>query len=41
MSFFDEFPSLDRRGLMELRRTIDNEFRDFSREYGEALENFF
>ena len=26
---------------MELRRTIDNGFRDFSREYGEALEHFF
>ena len=41
MSYFDEFPSLGRRDLMELRRTIDNGFRDFSREYGEALENFF
>ena len=41
MSFFDDFPSLSRRDLMELRRTIDNGFRDFSREYGEALENFF
>jgi glycine betaine/proline transport system permease protein len=41
MNFFDDFPSLGRRDLMELRRTIDNGFRDFSREYGEALENFF
>ena len=41
MSFFDDFPSLSRRDLMELRRTIDNGFRDFSREYGEALDNFF
>lgn len=41
MSFFDEFPALGRRDLMELRRAIDNGFRDFSREYGEALENLF
>ena len=41
MSFFDDFPALGRRDLMELRRAIDNGFRDFSREYGEALENFF
>ncbi|MEC7490336.1 MAG: proline/glycine betaine ABC transporter permease [Pseudomonadota bacterium] len=41
MSFFESFPSLGRRDLMELRRTIDNGFRDFSREYGEALEHFF
>ncbi|MDC0033056.1 ABC transporter permease subunit [Alphaproteobacteria bacterium] len=41
MSFFDDFPSLGRRDLMELRRAIDNGFLDFSREYGEALEKIF
>ncbi len=41
MSYFDEFPSLGRRNLMELRRAIDNGFREFSREYGEALEYIF
>ena len=41
MSFFDSFPALSRRDLMELRQSVDNGFRDFSREYGEALENFF
>jgi glycine betaine/proline transport system permease protein len=41
MSFFDRFPALGRRDLMELRQSIDNGFRNFSREYGEALENFF
>tara|TARA_A100001037_G_scaffold19232_1_gene16407 strand:- start:1639 stop:2523 length:885 start_codon:yes stop_codon:yes gene_type:complete len=41
MNFFDDFPALGRRDLMELRRTIDNGFRDFSREYGEVLEKLF
>ena len=41
MSYFDEFPSLGRRNLMVLRRAIDNGFREFSREYGEALEYIF
>ncbi|HCY47652.1 MAG TPA: ABC transporter permease [Alphaproteobacteria bacterium] len=41
MDFFSEFPALSRRDNSALRRFIDNGFRDFSREYGEALENFF
>lgn len=39
--FLTEFPSLGRRDLAELRTTIDGAFKAFSREYGEALENFF
>lgn len=41
MSFFDDFPAMGRRDLMELRRDIDGGFREFSRAYGEALEDFF
>ena len=36
-----EFPSLGRRTLSALKKAIDETFKGFSREYGEALENFF
>jgi glycine betaine/proline transport system permease protein len=39
--FLTEFPKMGRRDLLALKREFDNGFRDFSREYGEALENFF
>lgn len=41
MDFFEEMPSLGRRDLMNLRKSIDAGFRSFSRSYGEALESFF
>ena len=41
MDFLTEFPSMDRQGLRDLKKAIDGGFRDFSREFGEALETFF
>ena len=41
MDFLTEFPSMDRQALRDLKKAIDGGFRDFSREFGEALENFF
>ena len=41
MDFLDEFPSLGRAGLRDLKKGIDASFKGFSREYGEMLENFF
>jgi glycine betaine/proline transport system permease protein len=36
-----EFPALSRDSLRLLQRSIDEGFREFSRSYGEGLENFF
>lgn len=41
MDFFTEFPALGRQELRDLKKSIDAGFRDFSREFGEAIENFF
>lgn len=41
MDFLTEFPTLGRDGLRDFKKTIDFAFRDFSRAYGESLENFF
>ena len=41
MDFLDEFPTMDRQELRELKKAIDLGFRNFSRAYGDALETFF
>ncbi|RLQ88112.1 ABC transporter permease [Notoacmeibacter ruber] len=41
MEFFDEFPTMGRSDLRDLKKAIDGGFRSFSRAYGEGLENFF
>ncbi len=41
MSYFAEFPTMERQALRDLKKAIDSSFRDFSREYGELLENIF
>ena len=41
MDFLDEFPSMDRQELRDLKKAIDLGFRNFSRAYGDALETFF
>ncbi len=41
MEFFTEFPTLGRVNLRDLKKAIDLAFRDFSRSYGEDIENFF
>ncbi len=41
MEFFVEFPTMERQALRDLKKNIDGSFREFSREYGELLENIF
>ena len=41
MDFFDSFPAMDRQGLRDLKKGIDSSFREFSRSYGEGIEDFF
>ena len=41
MDSLDEFPTMDRQELRELKKAIDLGFRNFSRAYGDALEAFF
>jgi glycine betaine/proline transport system permease protein len=36
-----EFPELDRKTLSQLKKFLDNTFRDFSETWGESFENFF
>lgn len=40
-SWLTEFPQMDRAGLLEIRKGLDSAYRQFSREYGEAIESFF
>lgn len=41
LPWLDEFPALGAEALSALRRTVDNAFRAFTREHGEALEQLF
>ncbi|MXU65122.1 ABC transporter permease [Oceanomicrobium pacificus] len=41
MEFFTEFPEMGREQLRDLKKAIDAGFRDFSRTYGEGMEDFF
>lgn len=41
MEWLTEFPGLSRGELREMRRSIDQSFREFTQEYGEGLESFF
>ena len=41
MDWFYEFPEMERSGLRDFKKSIDFAFRDFSRSYGEGIENFF
>ena len=41
MEFFEEFPEMGRQDLRDLKKNVDAGFREFSREFGQALENFF
>ncbi|MGB1011192.1 MAG: ABC transporter permease [Thiolinea sp.] len=41
MDWLFEFPSLSRQFLRDFKKTIDGNYREFSREYGEAIESFF
>ena len=41
MDWLDEFPTMERQELRDMKKAIDLGFRNFSRTYGEALEIFF
>lgn len=41
MNFFGEFPAMERSDLRDLKKGIDNSFREFTSVYGEGIENFF
>ena len=41
MEWLDEFPTMERQGLRDLKKAIDLGFRDFSRAYGDGIEGFF
>ncbi|MFC6671967.1 ABC transporter permease [Marinobacterium aestuariivivens] len=40
-SWLSRMPQLDRGDLLAIRKTLDEGYRDFSRNYGETIENFF
>ncbi|RKF12782.1 proline/glycine betaine ABC transporter permease [Alginatibacterium sediminis] len=40
-SWLTKFPQMERADLLAIRKTLDNAYRGFSREYGEAIEGFF
>ena len=41
MEWLTKFPEMDRSGLREFKKSVDNAFTSFSRNYGEGIENFF
>lgn len=41
MSWWNEFPALGKSALRALKKSIDENFREFTREWGEALETAF
>ena len=41
MEFFTKVPVMERIALLEMKKGIDLSFRQFSREYGDAIEAFF
>ncbi|WP_220719501.1 ABC transporter permease [Agarivorans litoreus] len=40
-SWLERFPQMSRADLTVIRKSLDGAYRDFSREYGEAIESFF
>lgn len=41
MDFLSKVPEMSRDDLRDVKKGIDNSFREFSATYGEAIENFF
>ena len=41
MDWFYEFPEMGRSSLRALKKAIDSNFREFTREYGELMEHIF
>lgn len=40
-SWFSDFPEMDRSMLRMIRKTLDGAYKNFSREYGDAIESIF
>lgn len=40
-NWFLEFPAMDKESLRALKKSLDTGFRDFTRAWGEPIENFF
>jgi glycine betaine/proline transport system permease protein len=40
-SWLTEFPEMSREGLLDIRKSLDETYRDFSREYGDSIESIF
>lgn len=40
-SWFVEFPAMDKEALRALKKSLDTGFREFTRAWGEPIENFF
>lgn len=40
-SWLDKFPQMDRADLLQIRKTLDSAYREFSREYGDSIEAIF
>ena len=38
---FNKIPVMDRQSLRDLKKGIDQNFKEFSREYGDGIESFF
>ena len=41
MEWYSKFPEMSRGELREFKKSVDNAFTNFSRNYGEGIENFF
>jgi len=41
MDWFFNFPDMSRSDLREFKKTVDFAFTDFSRTYGQSIEEFF
>jgi glycine betaine/proline transport system permease protein len=40
-SWIQDFPAMDRATLIDIRKTLDGAYRDFSRSYGDIIESLF
>ena len=41
VEFFTTFPEMSKSGLRLFKKTVDGAYRNFSREYGDAIEAVF
>ena len=41
MSWFEKIPTMDRQELRDFKKYVDIGFKEFSRSYGDVIEEFF